>query len=98
MLNRKHFIVLVFILLLLFSLTRNISINSYASAIKVKLPSKIPDTCLECSELATCPFPDLMAYLKDLVHQKFHGNIVIPFKDGMPGKIKKEEIVDFQKS
>ncbi|MBC8277025.1 MAG: hypothetical protein H8E46_02250 [FCB group bacterium] len=64
----------------------------------MKTPLELPETCKECTEFDTCPFPDLMSYLKDLVHDNFHGNIIIPFKDGRPGKIKKEEIVNFQNS
>ncbi|NQS99383.1 MAG: hypothetical protein HQ591_13115 [candidate division Zixibacteria bacterium] len=64
----------------------------------MKFPLVIPETCRECSEFDNCPFPDLMAYLKELVHDHFHGNIVIPFKDGIPGKIRKEEIINFKKS
>jgi hypothetical protein len=63
----------------------------------MKIPVETPETCKECSEYERCPFPDLMAYLKDLVHEKFHGNIIIPFKDGIPGKIKKEEIIDIHR-
>ena len=62
----------------------------------MNIPLTVPETCKECSEFHGCPFPSLMAYLKELVHSQFHGNIVIPFKDGIPGKIKKEEIVNFQ--
>ncbi|MFH1861307.1 MAG: hypothetical protein ABH878_00715 [bacterium] len=57
-----------------------------------------PQVCVDCEDLEECPFPALMSYLKELVHQKFHGNIIIPFKDGIPGKIRKEEIVDFQRN
>ena len=60
----------------------------------MKVPIIRPEFCKDCEDFGTCPFPDLMTFLKDLVHQKFHGNIIIPFKDGKPGKVKKEEIVD----
>ena len=61
----------------------------------MKVPVKTPERCQDCVEFEKCPFPDLMAYLKDLIHEGFHGNIIIPFKDGMPGKIRKEEIINF---
>ena len=54
----------------------------------------IPKHCIECEEFATCPFPSLMDYLKRLVHERFHGNIVIPFKDGHPGKLRRDEVID----
>ncbi len=38
-----------------------------------------------------------MEFLKKQVHEKFHGNIVIPFKDGIPGKVRREEVVDLTK-
>jgi len=38
-----------------------------------------------------------MEYLKKQVHAKFHGNIIIPFKDGDPGKVRREEVVDLTK-
>ncbi len=60
----------------------------------MKSNASIPKRCIECEEFDTCPFPQLMDYLKDLVHEKFHGNIIIPFKDGHPGKLRREEIVD----
>ncbi len=56
----------------------------------------IPVRCRDCEEFDTCPFPSLMDYLKDLVHEGFHGNIIIPFKDGHPGKLRREEIVDLK--
>lgn len=57
---------------------------------------KMPKRCIDCDELETCPFPSLMEYLKRQVHEKFHGNIVIPFRDGFPGKLRREEIVDLE--
>ena len=57
----------------------------------------IPKRCADCDEFATCPFPTLMEYLKALVHERFHGNIIIPFKDGHPGKVRREEVVDLKK-
>ncbi len=55
---------------------------------------EIPKRCVDCEEVETCPFPSLTEYLKQLVHEKFHGNIVIPFNDGHPGKLRRVEIVD----
>ncbi len=57
---------------------------------------EIPKRCRDCEEFDTCPFPSLMDYLKELVHERFHGNIIIPFKDGRPGKLRREEIVDLK--
>ncbi|MBU4304464.1 MAG: hypothetical protein KJ893_02395 [Candidatus Omnitrophica bacterium] len=41
-----------------------------------------------------CLLKELMAFLSKLSFDKFHGNIIIPFKDGKFGKIRKEEIID----
>jgi hypothetical protein len=57
----------------------------------------IPKRCVDCEEFATCPFPSLMEFLKKQVHEKFHGNIVIPFKDGHPGKVRREEVIDLKR-
>lgn len=57
---------------------------------------EIPKHCRDCDEFDTCRLPSLMAYLKELVHEGFHGNIIIPFKDGHPGKLRREEIVDLK--
>lgn len=59
--------------------------------------TEIPRRCIDCDEYTTCPFPTLMEFLKTQVHDKFHGNIVIPFKDGIPGKVRREEVVDLTK-
>ena len=60
----------------------------------MKSEGNIPKRCADCEEFETCPFPALMDYLKALVHEKFHGNIIIPFKDGHPGKVRRDEVVD----
>ena len=57
----------------------------------------IPKRCIDCDEFETCPFPSLMEFLKKQVHDKFHGNIVIPFKDGHPGKVRREEVIDLKR-
>jgi len=58
----------------------------------------IPKRCIDCDEFGTCPFPKLMEFLKTQVHDRFHGNIIIPFKDGHPGKVRREEIIDLHRS
>jgi hypothetical protein len=63
----------------------------------VKVDREIPKRCVDCDEYGICPFPNLMEYLKKQVHEKFHGNIIIPFKDGHPGKVRREEVVDLTK-
>jgi len=49
---------------------------------------------LEASKLAA---GRVLEFLKKQVHEKFHGNIVIPFKDGHPGKVRREEVIDLKR-
>ncbi|HOK39931.1 MAG TPA: hypothetical protein PLD27_02690 [bacterium] len=55
---------------------------------------KCTEGCWDCKFIEECKIKDFLCYLRELVNNKFHGNIIIPFKDGHIGKIKKEEIID----
>ena len=55
------------------------------------------DPCNLCPDKDSCAIKEVILFIKSLCIKKFHGNLIIPFKDGKFGKIKKEEIIDLKK-
>lgn len=50
--------------------------------------------CINCSDKEICGVKNLVRLIKYLSKNNFHGNLIVPFKGGKFGKIKKEEIID----
>ena len=56
--------------------------------------SKYLNNCLECDDFDACPYPDLMKVLDRLVEEKFDGDVNIYFKDGLPSRLCKQQIIE----
>ena len=54
-----------------------------------------PQSCRDCEEFETCPYPDLMTLLRDLSRKRFRGIVNISFEEGLPSSISRQEEINF---